>query len=87
MNYNTYDFTNNEFYDNTAKYIWYILFIFANGFILLSCIYVLIFIIIPIIYFRIAQCSSKNSRISNITEKMGESKISLLNNRFTTEIL
>jgi hypothetical protein len=80
----TYNFVNEEYQDdfiikkNICKYI----FIILNGFIILCCIYVLIFIIIPIIYFRISQCFKKNPPLS---EMQSESKISFLNERFTSE--
>lgn len=80
----TYNFVSEEYQDdfiikkNICKYI----FIILNGFIILCCIYALIFIIIPIIYFRISQCFKKNPRLS---EMQSESKISFLNERFASE--
>ena len=80
----TYNFVSEEYQDdfiikkNICKYI----FIILNVFIILCCIYVLIFIIIPIIYFRISQCFKKNPPLS---EMQSESKISFLNERFTSE--
>ena len=56
INFDTYDFSKREYIDKTEKYIWKTLFIGINGFILLGCVYALIFILIPIIKFRIFQC-------------------------------
>ena len=81
MNYESYDFENHKFKKTTKKNIWQFLYIFANGFILLSLIYTLIFIIIPIIYYRLYQCCKKDARIS----KIGSNNISLLKERFTSE--
>ena len=80
----TYNFVDEEYQDdfiikkNICKYI----FIILNGFIILCCIYVLIFIIVPIIYFRISQCFKKNPLLSEMTSG---NKISFLNERFTSE--
>ena len=80
----TYNFVSEEYQDdfiikkNICKYI----FIILNGFIILCCIYVLIFIIVPIIYFRISQCFKKNPGLSEMTSG---NKISFLNERFTSE--
>ena len=57
---------------NQAKKItWKVAFIGLNGFILLGCIYTLIFILIPIIKFRILICSKKRQRrISQINDRL-----------------
>ena len=81
MNYESYDFENHKFKKTTEKNIWQFIFIFANGFILLSLIYTLIFIIIPIIYYRFYKKKKKDPRIS----KIGSNNISLLKERFTSE--
>ena len=81
MNIETYDFVKNRYKSTTKKNIWKYLFIFLNGFILLSLLYTLVFILIPIIYFRLSQFFKKNQRIS----KIGSNNISLLKERFTSE--
>ena len=81
MNIETYDFVKNRYKSTTKKNIWKYLFIFLNGFILLSLFYTLVFILIPIIYFRLSQFFKKNQRIS----KIGSNNISLLKERFTSE--
>lgn len=92
INNDTYDFTDcllcqGEYKDKTGKYIYKSLFIGVNGFILLGCIYVLIFILIPIIKFRILQCSRKrkSNRYTDINERLGS--ISLLKERLNSDIL
>jgi uncharacterized membrane protein len=82
INIRTYDFEKNKYKNTTKKNIWKYSFIILNGFILLSCFYALIFIIIPIIYFRIGQCSKKNPRLSEI--KYENNHISILKERFTS---
>ena len=57
-------------------------FYFFNGFILLGLIYTLIFIVIPIVYFRIYQCFKKDPRVSRIVSN----NVSLLKERFTSEV-
>ena len=64
--------------------MWLIGFVFANAFILLFCFYGLVFIIIPIIYFRIGQFSKKNQRLSERIYD-NSNKISLLDERFTND--
>ena len=83
INNRTYDFNENKYNNTTKKNICKYFFIVLNGFILLSCIYVLIFIIIPIIYFRITQCSKKNPRLSEL--KDGNNHISILKERLTSD--
>ena len=84
INVETYDFDKGEYIDanNTLKIIWKYTFIFFNGFIILCCLYVLIFIIIPIIYFRVCQSFRKSPRLSEIKS---ESTIDLLKERFTSD--
>ena len=68
--------------NNTLKTILKYNFSFFNGFILLCNLYVLIFIIIPIIYFRVCQCFKKSPRLSEIKS---QSTIDLLKERFTSD--
>jgi predicted membrane protein len=82
INNRTYDFRENKYLHTTKKNICQFSFIILNGFILLSCFYALIFIIIPIVYFRISQCSKKNPRFSDIKER---DHISILKERFTSD--
>lgn len=65
--------------------IWRGLFIVINAGILLWCIYVLIFIIIPIIHYRIQQCSKKEERVSEFRENIENKSLTLLQERFTNE--
>ena len=65
--------------------VWMVVFIILNALILLWCIYVLIFIIIPIIHFRIMQCSRKEPRVSQINDGLESKTISLIKDRFTSE--
>jgi len=60
----TYNFSNlatfeGEYNSKTLKYFAEVCFIGINAFIFLGCLYVLIFILIPIIKFRISQCLNK----------------------------
>lgn len=81
-----YDFEKQEYKNQIGKYALKVVFIAVNGFILLGCIYVLIFILIPIIKFRIFQCSKKReSKYSEINERLGS--ISLLKERETSQTL
>lgn len=84
INIDTYDFDKKEFIGNSKIYknLWKFTFIFFNGFIILCCVYALIFILMPIIYFRIIQRCKKSPRYSEI--KNG-SNISLLKERFTSD--
>lgn len=85
----TYDFEKREFKNKnyTEKMAWKIVFIGLNGFILLGCIYTLIFILIPIIKFRILLCSRKReNRYSVINEGIGSNKISLMKERLNSEM-
>lgn len=88
INFDTYDFSKREYIDKTEKYIWKTLFIGINGFILLGCVYALIFILIPIIKFRIFQCSEKRKRRYSIVGERIESKnISLMKETLNSEEL
>lgn len=85
INISTYDFVNDEYNDNWKKNLWKFLFIFVNGFIILGCIYSFIFILIPIVYFRIGQCLRKDTRVTEFKERLGSRNISLLKERFTSD--
>ena len=88
INFDTYDFSKGEYIDKTEKYIWKILFIGINGIILLGCVYALIFILIPIIKFRIFQFSEKRKRrYSIVGEKIGSKNISLMKETLNSEEL
>jgi len=88
INFDTYDFSKGEYIDKTEKYIWKILFIGINGIILLGCVYTLIFILIPIIKFRIFQCSEKRKRrYSIVGERIGSKNISLMKETLNSEEL
>ena len=70
------------------KLVWKYSFIIANGAILLGCIYTFIFILIPIIKFRILQCSrQRERRYSAITERIGSNNISLMKERLTSDTI
>ncbi len=81
----SYNFMKEEYNENWKKNIWKILFIFFNGFIILSCIYVFIFILIPIVYFRIGQCLNKETRVTEFKSRLGSNNLSLLKERFTSD--
>lgn len=85
INKDTYNFQENEYLAPLEKYIWKYVYIFGNGFVLLGCIYTLIFILFPIIYFRISQNSKKNPRISREFPINNNSNAELLKERFTSE--
>jgi hypothetical protein len=86
INNSSYNFTENKYNDENypKKIMWLIAFIFANAFILFFCFYALVFIIIPIIYFRIGQFSKSNPRLSERIYD-NSNKISLLEERFTND--
>ena len=91
INDETYNFKDpityeGEYHNKTEKYACKIFLIGITGFILLGCIYTLIFILFPIIKFRIAQYSRKRQhRYSEIGERLGSSKISLMRERLNSE--
>ena len=83
----TYNFEDNTYKKTFQKNFYKVAFIFGNGFILLCCIYVLIFILIPVICYRIGQCSSKKMRISEYKEKIDNTtQISLLKERLNSYV-
>ncbi len=70
------------------KIAWKYFLIIINGAILVGCIYTLIFIIIPIIKFRILQCSRQRERRNSlISERIGSNNISLMKERLTSDII
>lgn len=83
INNKTYDLPKHQYYKPTKKIIWEILFIGVNGFIILCCIYVLIFILIPVIRYRIGHFSSKNKRLTEFREEINNTQISRLRERLT----
>ena len=92
INDETYNYKNfpcsseGEYKDKTKKTLSNICFIFINGVILLGCIYVLIFILIPIIKYRIIQFSKrKKENINDFRERIGSSNAALLKERLTSE--
>jgi len=91
INNDTYDFESpfsveGEYKDQTGKYFWKTIFIIANGFILLGCVYVLIFILIPLIKYRIIQFAKrKRENYGDIRDRIGSSNAALLKERLTSE--
>ena len=89
----SYDFTDRlnyigEYKDKSLKYLCKVFLIGITGFILLGCIYTLIFILIPIIKFRILQFSRRReSRFSEITDRLGGSHASLMKERLNSDYL
>ena len=84
INIETYDIAKGEYNDNNKTYqiLWKYTFIFVNGFIILCFLYALIFIIIPVIYYRVCQSLKKSPRLSEITS---QSHVDLLKERFTQD--
>jgi hypothetical protein len=93
INVDTYNFTDpgnyiGEYKNKSGKYASKIFLIGITGFILLGCIYTLIFILIPIIKFRILQCSRRReSRFSEISDRLEGSHVSLMQERLNSDIL
>ena len=91
INNDTYDFESpfsveGEYKDQTGKYFWKTIFIIANGFILLGCVYVLIFILILLIKYRIIQFAKrKRENYGDIRDRIGSSNAALLKERLTSE--
>lgn len=81
MDYNSYNFIDNEYIDKTPKIIWKCIFSCINVSIFLCCIYTLIFIVIPSIYFRLWKISKKNLRTSELQERLLSRNISLVKDR------
>lgn len=85
INKDTYDFNAHQYKHPTKKIIWEILFIGVNGFIILCCIYVLVFILIPVIRYRIGHFSAQNKRLTEFREEIDNTQISRLRERLTNE--
>ena len=86
IDYESYDFINNEYIDKTPKIIWICIFSCINVTIFLCCIYTMIYIVMPSIYFRLWKVSKKNLRLSEIKERFGSRNISLLKDRNSSEV-
>lgn len=93
INKDTYNFTDEVNYvgkynDQSLKYACKTFLIIITGFILLGCIYTFIFILIPIIKFRILQCSRKREpRFTEIGERLEGSHVSLMQERLNSDVL
>ena len=75
-----------EYKDLSGKYFWKTVFIIANGFILLGCVYVLIFILIPLIKYRIIQFAKRRrENYGDIRDRIGSSNAALLKERLTSD--
>ena len=94
INNETYNFTNisnfeGEYNSKTLKYLAEVCFIGINGLVFLGCLYVLIFILVPIIKFRILQCSNKRSyrseRYTEISQKLRTGEISLMKEKLIVD--
>ena len=94
INNETYNFSNlatfeGEYNSKTLKYFAEVCFIGINAFIFLGCLYVLIFILIPIIKFRISQClnkgRSRSERYSQISENLRTGQISLMKEKLVLD--
>lgn len=84
INKDSYDFINHEFKEKAERNLWRVGFIGINGIIFLGCLYTLIFILIPIINYRISLCCRKREqRYSEINDRIGTSHISLMKERLT----
>ncbi len=81
----SYDFLKEEYKETWKKNTWKFFFIFFNGFIILFCTYVFIFILIPIVYYRIGQCIKKDTRVTEFKARLGSNNISILKERFTSD--
>ncbi len=93
INDETYDFSGEGNYlgkykNQFGKYACQTFLIWLTGFILLGCIYTFIFILIPIIKFRILQCSRKREpRFTEISERLEGSHVSLMKERLNSDVL
>ena len=94
INNETYNFTNisnfeGEYNSKTLKYLAEVCFIGINGLVFLGCLYVLIFILVPIIKFRILQCSNKRNyrseRYTEISQKLRTGEISLMKEKLIVD--
>ena len=84
INIDTYNYDKLEYKDNNKieQILWKYSLIFFNAFIILCCLYTLIFILIPVIYFSVCVCFKKSPRLSEIKS---QSTIDLLKERFTSD--
>ena len=91
INDETYEFDNfplsieGKYKNEGKKYFAKYSFIIANGVILLGCIYVLLFILIPIIKYRIMQFAKQKRNNDDIRDRIEGSNAALLKERFTSE--
>ena len=85
MDYESYNFIDNEYIDKTPKVIWTCIFSFINASIFLCCIYTMIYIVVPSIYFRLWKVSKKNLRISELQERLLSRNITLIKDRNTSQ--
>ena len=84
INKDTYDFNNEEFFDNFQKDLIYILYILFNVIILIGCIFVLIFIVFPII--KNKKKPKKRGRFTRFKEKIENNEEQFdINERFTAD--
>ena len=77
----TYDFTKEEYLNENPKIFWHLAYIISNAFVLLCFIYILIFILSPIIIFRVRNFWKKP--VIRVTQQIGSTDVSLLKERFT----
>ena len=80
----TYDFENGEYKNKVPKILWFLAYVICNAFVLLCFIYILIFILFPIILYRIKHSSTKPKKDIRVTEQIGSQNISLLKERLTS---
>ena len=85
MDYESYNFIDNEYIDKTPKIIWTCIFSCINVSIFLCCIYTMIYIVAPSIYFRLWKVSKKNLRISELQERLLSRNITLIKDRNTSQ--
>ena len=85
MDYESYNFIDNEYIDKTPKILWTFIFSCINVSIFLCCIYTMIYIVAPSIYFRLWKVSKKNLRISELQERLLSRNITLIKDRNTSQ--
>ena len=76
-----YDFTKGEYLNENPKIFWHLAYIICNAFVLLCFIYILIFILSPIIISRVRNLWKKP--VIRVTQQIGSTDVSLLKERFT----
>lgn len=85
MNSDTYDYINKEYFDHFKKNILSFAYILINIFILIFCLFCLIFIVIPIIKNN-KTIRNKNGRLTKIKEKIEDNEEQFdINERFTSD--